>query len=129
VFAYLTDVTNLPRWQKTSLSAHADGELAVGARIHERREFQGRSAEVELEVTAYDPPTRFELKSLRGPVSYELWHGLRPSDGGTRLHVGVAFKFGALMRVASKAFIKPAEREFQKDFERLKEMLEAGAAS
>ena len=125
----MTDVSNLPQWQKTSISAHAEGELAVGAHIHERRKFQGRSAEMELEVTAYDPPSRFDLRSLHGPVSYELRHGFRPADGGTRLHVEVTFRFGALMRVAAKAFLKPAEREFQRDFERLKEMLEAGAAS
>jgi hypothetical protein len=29
------------------------------------------------------------------------------------------------MRVAAKAFMKPAEREFRKDFERLRQILEA----
>jgi hypothetical protein len=126
VFAYLTDVTNLPQWQKTAITARADGELGVGARIHERREFQGRTAETELEVTGYDSPSRFDLKSLRGPVSYEIRHTLEPAAVGTRLYVEVDFKFGPLMRVAAKAFIRPAEREFERDFERLKQILESG---
>lgn len=120
-------MTNLPRWQKTAISARADGDLRVGARIHERREFQRRTAEAELEVTEYDPPNRFDLKSLRGPLSYEIRHDLQSAHVGTRLHVEVDFEFGPLMRVAARAFIKPAEREFQKDFQRLKQILETRA--
>jgi uncharacterized membrane protein len=121
----VTEVSNLPRWQKTATSARADGELRVGTRIHERREFQGREIESELEVTEYGPPHRFGLRSLRGPVSYRIQHTFQPSTAGTRLHVEVDFKFSALMRVAAKAFMKPAEREFRKDFERLQQILEA----
>jgi uncharacterized membrane protein len=123
----VSDISNLPRWQKTAISARADGELRVGGHVYEQREFQGRDVEAELEVTQYDPPRSLDLKSLRGPVSYEIHHAFRPSNGGTRLDVQVDFKFGALIRVAAKAFMKPAEREFQKDFERLKQILEANA--
>ena len=123
----MSDVSNLPRWQKTAISARADGEVAVGTHIHERREFQGRDIDAELAVTEYDPPHRFELKSLRGPVSYEIRHAFNPSNGGTRLEVEVDFRFGAVMRVAAKAFMKPAERQFRKDFERLKQILETSA--
>jgi uncharacterized protein YndB with AHSA1/START domain len=127
VFAYLTDVSNVPRWQNTAISARADGGLRLGTHVHERREFQGRVVEAELQVSAYDPPHRFGLTSLRAPVSYEIHHSFRASNGGTRLDVEVDFKVGALMRVAVKAFLKPAEREFRKDFERLKQILEAGS--
>lgn len=120
-------MSKLPQWQKTAISARAEGDLHVGARIHERREFQGRAADTELEVTGYDPPRRFDLKSLRAPVSYAIRHAFQPKNGGTRLDVQVEFKFGALMRVAAKAFMKPAEREFRKDFERLKQILETSA--
>jgi hypothetical protein len=78
-------------------------------------------------VSAYDPPHRFGLTSLRAPVSYEIHHSFRASNGGARLDVEVDLKVGALTRVAAKAFLKPAEREFRKDFERLKQILEAGS--
>jgi uncharacterized membrane protein len=127
VFAYVSDVSNLPRRQKTAISARADDELRVGAHVYERRTFQGRDIKAELEVTEYESPRRFDLKSLHAPVSYEVAHTFQPSDAGTRLDVEVDFRFGALMRVVAKAFMKPAEREFQKDFERLKQILEANA--
>ena len=117
-------MSNLPRWQRTATRARADGDLRVGAHVYERREFQGRDIEAELEVIAYDPPRRFELKSLRGPVSYEIRHLFQAVNGGTRLDVEVDLRLGAAMRLAAKAFLKPAEREFQKDFERLKQILE-----
>lgn len=124
VFAYLTDVSNLPEWQSSARSAEADGEVRKGTRIRERRTFLGRDVKAELEVTAYDPPYRFDARSPRGPVSYEIRHGLEPSDGGTRLDVEVEVNVGAMMRIAAQGPLKMAEREFRSDFERLKNILE-----
>ena len=124
VFLYLTDVSKLPEWQSSLLSARADGDVRAGTRIRERRKFVGRELTTQLEVTTYEPPQRFDLKSRGGPVSFEIRHVLEPTSDGTRLHVEVDFKLGAMVRIAARPLLRPAEREFHDDFERLKAILE-----
>src|SRR6266849_6273232 len=126
VFAYLTDVSRVPEWQSSARSAEIDGEVRKDARIRERRTFMGHGVNVELEVTAYDPPRRFDLSSRGGPVSYEVHHALNPSVGGTRLDVEVGIKLSGMMRLAAQGPLKLAEREFRADFGRLKGLLERG---
>jgi carbon monoxide dehydrogenase subunit G len=124
VFAYLTDVSNLPQWQSSALSADADGPVQLGTCIRERRRFAGREVRTELEVVTYEPPRRFDVESRGGPVSFEIRHALEPRHAGTSLAVDVNVKVGAMLRIAAAGPLKVAEREFRSDFQRLKEVLE-----
>ena len=125
VFAYLTDMSKLPEWQGSATGAEVDGAMRQGAQIRERRRFLGRDVRTELEVTAYEPPRRFDVRSRGGRVSFSIKHTLEPAGEGTRLHAHVDVKVGAMMRIAAEGPLKLAEREFRGDFERLKELLEA----
>jgi carbon monoxide dehydrogenase subunit G len=125
VFAYLTDVSKLPDWQSTASDAEVDGAVRQGARIRERRQFLGRDVRTELEVTAYEPPERFDVRSSGGPISFSIRHTLAPTTEGTRLRAEVDVKLGTMMRLAAQGPLKMAEREFRGDFVRLKERLEA----
>jgi carbon monoxide dehydrogenase subunit G len=124
VFAYLTDVSNLPHWQSSAIGADTDGPVQLGTRIRERRKFAGRDVRTELEVVTYEPPRRFDVESRCGPVSFEIRHTLEPVNERTRVNVDVNLKVGAMMRIAAAGPLKMAEREFRSDFERLKEVLE-----
>jgi carbon monoxide dehydrogenase subunit G len=125
VFAYLTDVSHLPEWQSSARGAEADGNMRKGARIRERRTFMGRDVKTEVEVTGYEFPERFDLRSCSGPVSYEVHHELKRVGSATSLHVRANVKIGAMMRIAAQGPLKMAEREFRADFQRLKDLLEA----
>jgi uncharacterized protein YndB with AHSA1/START domain len=125
VFAVLTDIPRLPEWQSSALSAQAEGAPGVGMRIRERRRFMGREFHVVHEVTAYDPPHRFEIRSVEGPLPLTVSHVLEPSGGGTHLEVVGDAKPKGMLRFAAGAAAKGAEQEFRRDFERLKELLES----
>lgn len=127
VFAALTDIERLPQWQSSAVSAAAEGELGVGTIIGEQRRFMGRDVTTKDEVTAYEPPHRFDVKSRTAPVQYEIHHTLQPAGSGTQLRVDVDVKVGTMMRIAAQPALKAAERELRGDFERLKDMLEARA--
>ena len=124
VFAYLTDAEQLPRWQKSLIEAHADGPFQQGTRIVEKRSLFGREAESELEVTAFEPPRRLTLQTVRGPVELEVVHELEPGDQGTKLHVTAAGKPKRDLRFAGPAVAAGARQELKRDFERLKALLE-----
>jgi len=124
VFAALTDVSRLPQWQRSVVTAELEGEPRVGARLRETRRLMGREGKLVSEVTEYDPPHRFSLRSVEGPMPMTVTHVLEPSGGGPRLEVvGEATPKGVLRLAASK-IQKTAESEFRGDLERLKALLE-----
>jgi uncharacterized protein YndB with AHSA1/START domain len=124
VFALLTDVARLPEWQESALESRADGPLAEGVRIHERRRFLGREAETEIEVNAFEPGRRLTLRTLHGPVDLSIDHVLEETDGRTSMHVTAKARPGGLLRLAGPAVAARARRELRSDFERFKELLE-----
>ena len=117
VFAYLTDVSHLPEWQAGVQSA----TLRDG-RIEESRSLLGREFQTTLEIVAREEPRLFALRALDGPVRFTVRHELEPADGGTRLTVTAE---GEVPGFAAGLLARGAERQFRKDFERLKQILES----
>jgi carbon monoxide dehydrogenase subunit G len=125
VFAYLTDVSNLPSWQSGVHSATLDGELQAGARFVESRHMLGRELRTTIEIEGYEPPHLFALRAVDSPVPFRVHHELEPSGGGTRLTVTGEGDAGLLPGFAAGIMAKRAEKQFRKDFERLKRLLES----
>jgi uncharacterized membrane protein len=121
VFAYLTDVRNVPEWQESAVSAEW---IEEGKRFRERRMFLGRSAELELEVTELDPGRRFDVRTVKAPVQLEIHHTFDAVDGGTRLQLTAEAKLSGAMRFAGRMAKTQAERQFGSDLQRLKAVLE-----
>jgi carbon monoxide dehydrogenase subunit G len=117
VFAYLTDVSNLPAWQAGVKSA----TLRDG-RVEESRSLLGRELRTTLEIVEQDEPRVFTLRALNSPVPFTVRHELAPTDGGTRLTVTAD---GDIPGLAAGLVARRAERQFRKDFERLKQILES----
>jgi carbon monoxide dehydrogenase subunit G len=117
VFAYLTDVSNLPAWQAGVKSA----TLRDG-RIEETRSFLGRKLHTTLEIVDQEEPTLFTLRALSGPVPFTVRHELEPTQRGARLTVSAE---GDVPGFASPLVTQRAKSQFRKDFERLKQILES----
>jgi uncharacterized membrane protein len=125
IFDYLIDLARLPEWQSSALEARADRPLAEGVRIIERRRVLGRVVEDELEVTAFEPPRRFALKSLRSPVRFTVDHRLVEDGGSTLVQVVAEAEPGTFMKLAEPLLARTAEQELRKDFERMKQIVES----
>jgi carbon monoxide dehydrogenase subunit G len=117
VFAYLTDVSNLPAWQSgVKEAARRDGK------IEERRSLLGKDLHTTLEIVEESEPSVFTLRALDGPVPLTVRHVLEDTDAGTRLTVTVE---GDVPGFAAGLVARRAEMQFRKDFERLKQILES----
>ncbi len=125
VFEYLTDVSRLPEWQSSAESAELEGELRKGARIKEVRTFMGRRATSTLEVTEYDPPRRFSLQVVEGPIEYAVEHALDAVDGRTRVRFVGRGETKRVPRLMHGAVRRAVERQFVKDLELFKQNLES----
>lgn len=121
VFAYVTDVRNVPEWQESAESAEW---IEEGRRFRERRHFMGRTATLELEVTAFERDRRFDVRTTNAPVRFEIRHSFEAAGGGTVLRAHGEAKLGGALRLAAGMARRQAEGQFRKDFERLKAVLE-----
>jgi carbon monoxide dehydrogenase subunit G len=119
VWAYLTDVSNLPQWQSGVHAARREG-----SKIHESRHMLGRELATTLEIEEENAPHVFALRALDSPVPFTVRHELEPSGGGTRLTVVGEGDSGMLPGFAAGIMARRAEKQFRKDFERLKRLLE-----
>jgi carbon monoxide dehydrogenase subunit G len=124
VFAFLTDVDRLPEWQTSAIRVETDGPVAEGASFRETRRFLGREYRTRMKVSVYEPPRRFDLRSIEAPFPLTVSHLLEQCGGGTRLKVVSEAKAAGLKRFAVAAAAKTAEAELRSDFERLKQLLE-----
>jgi carbon monoxide dehydrogenase subunit G len=120
VYAYLTDVSNLPKWQSGVHSARRDG-----SQIHESRHMLGRELQTTLEIEEEAPPHVFSLRALNSPIPFTVRHELEATGSGTRLTVVGEGDPGMLPGFASGVMARRAEKQFRKDFERLKKLLES----
>jgi carbon monoxide dehydrogenase subunit G len=120
VFDYLTDVTNLPHWQSGVHAATRDGD-----RILEQRHMLGRELSTTLAIDEEERPRIFAIRALDSPVPFSVRHTLEPSGDGTRLTVVGEGDAGLLPGFAAGIMARRAEKQFRKDFERLKRLLES----
>jgi carbon monoxide dehydrogenase subunit G len=118
VFAYLTDASNLPKWQEGVKSA----SLRDG-RIEESRSLLGRELDTTLEIVEQEEPRLFTLRALDGPVRVTIRHELEPADDGTQLTVTAEGDIPG--GFAAGLVARRVEKQFRKDFERLKQILES----
>jgi uncharacterized membrane protein len=129
VFAYLSDLGNLPEWQTSVTELHADdeGPLEEGARFTEVRRVAGKRIESRLEVETIAPGRELALRVVTGPVPGTVRHLLEAAGDGTRLRVIGELSGGGLRGLAGPLLERAARREAAADLRRLKQVLEQSA--
>ena len=127
VFAYLTDVRNVPEWQEGVREIRLEGDAPVsqGTRFTEVRKFIGRRLESTLEVSEHEPNRRFTVRTLSGPVPFTVRHTFEPSGNGTRIDVVGEGEPGGFFKMGEGLVARQARRMFERDFSKLKAVLEA----
>jgi carbon monoxide dehydrogenase subunit G len=131
VFDFLTDFSNVPSWQSGAVDVEKPvGPLAVGVTYVQVLSFLGRRMKTTLEVTEFEQGRRFSLKTVSGPVPFEVRHTLEPENGGgaTRLHVRLEGEPRGFFRMAESLVERKAQRQIEHDFATLKELVEARGA-
>ena len=69
VFAFFTEPANERKWRTHVKEVSLAGPVAVGTRIHQVVQGPGgRGIPADIEVTAYEPSTRYAFRVVAGPV-------------------------------------------------------------
>jgi uncharacterized protein YndB with AHSA1/START domain len=127
VFGYVTDPELLPTWQTNTVSSVPDGPLAVGTRLREiHRAPGGKELVSVVEVTEYEPGRAFALHVVEGtPVDLRIT--LEPSAGGTLMRFRAFGRLTGAMRLAQPLLQRVLKRQFARQCETLKRLLETQA--
>jgi uncharacterized protein YndB with AHSA1/START domain len=69
VFAFFTDPSNELTWRTHVKEIAAEGPRAVGGRVHQVVAGPGgRGIPADIEITGYEPPSRYAFEVVTGPV-------------------------------------------------------------
>ncbi len=85
VFAYLADIARHGEWtdNEVVIEQVSEGEVRVGTRFRSTGRMMGRDWPMDLEVTAYEPPSRLAFTTISDEERYEHELLVRPADGGS----------------------------------------------
>ncbi len=127
VFAYVTDPAKTPEWSSLTLESTLEGSgpVGVGSRIRAIGKFLGRRLESTVEVTQYDPPSKFAMRAVSGPGHLEIERQLESIGQGTRYHSRLAVESGGLFKLADPSLASLMKRTVETDLHTLKALLEA----
>ena len=126
VFPYLFEADKVPQWT-TGLNAYErldSGALGRGSRFREQLEVSGQRISAELEITAYEPPSRAETRTEIRGIDVISTYTLAPAGSGTRLTQGIEAKGGGLKGRVLIPVIQPhLERKLEADLAALAALL------
>jgi len=129
VFAFLTDSSNHPKWDSTSVAMEQldPGPWQTGTRFREVRNLGGRPTEVASQVAYLDPNRRFNIASLNGPEWRGQWD-FTPLGDATRLQFEGRLSFMGITRIFEPLIARGFKRQLNANFARLKRVLEGEEA-
>jgi carbon monoxide dehydrogenase subunit G len=127
VFDYVSDPANDVQWQGSAQSSEwvSEGPPGVGSQVHSVARFMGRNIDSMLEITSWDPPSTLSQKAVSGPIPFELTIRLEAQDEGTKLNISGNAEAGGFFKLAEGLVGKQLQKQVAKDFETLKQVLEA----
>jgi uncharacterized protein YndB with AHSA1/START domain len=123
VFPWLLEQDRVPVWtgHLETYERLDDGALGRGSRVRQVLEVSGRRIDVELEVTAYDPPNGAETRFSTNGIEVVNAYALRSSGAGTTLTQSVDAKPSGLTARMLIPVIQPRlEEKLTQDLERLR---------
>ncbi len=131
VFAYVSNVENWPQWISgaSETKQTSPGPMGVGTTFTQVSHYLGRQFEVNARVTEYEPNRKFAVVNDGKPVPYGNTITLEWAGGSTRLHnvLTASGDVGGLFKLAEPIMERMFRRQFEKDHENLKDLLEAHA--
>jgi carbon monoxide dehydrogenase subunit G len=126
VFEFLTNPANDLKWRDSSISGEwtSEGPIGVGSTTHTVDKLLGREIDSTAEVTVWDPPNKFGLKSVGGPMPFESIQNFESKEGGTQLTFSGHGEIGGFFKLAEGLAGKQLEKQIDKDLSSLKVYME-----
>jgi uncharacterized protein YndB with AHSA1/START domain len=123
VFAFIADPASAKLWRTHLIDSHG-ASAAVGDRMVQTYSYQGRTEQLELEITEYEPPERLAYKT-EGQVRGRLAFQCRPEADGTRVSMSISATISGAAALFEGRIEKEADGLLKSDLSKLKAALES----
>jgi uncharacterized protein YndB with AHSA1/START domain len=125
VFAFLSDLENVPKWNYAIVETRkvSEGPVGVGTVYRQVRSVPSRSEE-RLEITTYNPPHQLAIRGQLGPFASHLFYALDATPEGTRATNTVEVERHGPGRLLGRVAVPRVRDAVAANLWRLKELLE-----
>lgn len=129
VFAFISNPMNLPKWQSmvAKVEPVSSGPVGVGTKFNVHSELMGRKIDGVMDITDYDPPSKFGFKNVAGPVQIQAMASFKPVGTGTRLSLNAQGEPGGVFKLAEGVLSRQVKSQMEDNLKQLKSFLESGA--
>ncbi|MGW4338719.1 SRPBCC family protein [Rhodococcus koreensis] len=131
VFSYATDPSRFAEWQHDVVQVRGEGDrpAEVGARFTTTRRIGRAQRTMTQEVTEIDPPRRWAVRGVDGPVRPNVTITIDPLGDGARSRVTIALDFeghGIGKLIVPLAVRRLARKGAPTSYRNLQERLQGG---
>lgn len=129
VFNFLSNPLNLPKWQGmiASIEQATPGPNTVGSKYNVHAEVLGRHIDGLMEITAYEPPTKFGFTNQAGPMQVTVTVTLKPVGTGAKITLNAQGNPEGLFKLAEGPLTHQIKSQMETNLAKLKSVLESGA--
>ena len=123
VFPWLLEADKVPRWtgHLNRYDRIDDGPLGRGSKVRQVLDVSGRTIDVTLEITGYEPPTGAQTRFNTNGIEVVNSYALEAAGAGTRLTQSVEAKPSGLTARMLVPVVQPRlEQKLTEDLERLR---------
>jgi uncharacterized protein YndB with AHSA1/START domain len=126
VFAYVTDIGNLAKWNEVAGQGEqtSQGPVGVGTTYRGVADFMGREMEWTSEVTEYEPNRKVAQKMNLGPTVMAMSWLVEPVEGGTKFTIRSEGEMGGLAKLVGPLLDRTMKKQMEGNLAKLKALLE-----
>lgn len=130
VFSFVADQTNAPQWQSGlhEVRRLTEGPIGTGSRHEFVRRFAGREIASRNRFVAFDEGRYVQFEIPEGWLTGQASYLTEPSPGGTVLTSRMQFHAHGFAALLEPLLSRILARDSRRDDQRLKRLLERGAA-
>ena len=125
-FAFATDFANASKWMVGFMESKTltDGETRVGTQYMLVSKLLGQKMEMKSEVTAWEPPARYEYKTVDAPAAMRGGFTFTSQDSGTLVSVWGEGEFSGVFKLAEGLMKGQMDKQMDETMNALKKALE-----
>ena len=130
VFKFWGDHSNNPKWQKGQRSCvwTSDPPIGIGSTYDQEAALLGRPIISSFECVEFEPDTMIRMKTTKSTMPLDITRTVSPGpNGGTTLNAIIRGEPTGLMRLLNPLTKRMVERNVNKDYQRLQELLDGNA--
>lgn len=127
VFAFVSDASNNPRWQRGMRACEwtTPPPVGVGSTYRQQASFLGRRVVTEFEVVEHTPGRSITIRSTSGPFPIRVRRTVTPlGDASCRVEADISGDPGRFFRLAAPLVRRMAQRSVTTDYRRLQTLLD-----